>query len=144
MHRWESHKKAADIARRDNTNIADLEAYFSATFGVRTADVNFLNPTLSTLMGGRLMLSWSYVREFYTENKRISQVEKVRRLDLVSCFANSLQEHVDVWTAGAGDVHGPAAGVLRKGQEHCGGPGARVQQVEAGDRHPHSRRALLF
>jgi ariadne-1 len=79
MHRWESHKKAADIARRDNTNLSDLEAYFSATFGVRTADVNFLNPTLSTLMSGRLMLSWSYVREFYTENKRISQVEKVRR-----------------------------------------------------------------
>ena len=76
MHRWESHKKAADIARNDNTNLFALETYYTSTFEVRTSDVSFLRPTLLTLMSGRLMLSWSYVREFYSENKRISQVEK--------------------------------------------------------------------
>ena len=95
MHRWESHKKAADIARGDNTNLFDLETYYTSTFGVRTGDVSFLHPTLMTLMSGRLMLSWSYVREFYSENKRISQVEKnmwAHGLSELEIYTDRLQE----------------------------------------------------
>jgi hypothetical protein len=76
MHRWESHKKAAAVARKDLTNLFELESYYVKQFEVRTSDVDFVKPTLNALTSGRLMLAWSYVREFYPDTKRISQAEQ--------------------------------------------------------------------
>ena len=91
IHRWESHKKSADVARRDLNNLFVLETYYVNTFGVRTQDVDFLASTLNNMISGRLMLSWAYVREFYWVDKRISAVEK----NMWSHYLGELEVHVD-------------------------------------------------
>lgn len=91
LHRWTSHKKAGDVARLDYNALATLESYYSDAFEVRTADADFLGPTLMALMLGRSVLSWSYVREFYQDNKKISVVER----NMWDHNLSELEMHVD-------------------------------------------------
>jgi hypothetical protein len=91
MHRWEAHKKAADVARNDLKNLFDLEKYYVDAFGVRVNDAEFLKTTLATLDQGRSMLSNAYVREFYSVDKRISAVEK----NMWSHCLSELEIHTD-------------------------------------------------
>lgn len=92
LHRWTTHKKAGDIARADLQNLEALESYYSDSFEIRTQDADFLKPTLTTLMLGRSMLSWSYVREYYTHaNKKLSVIER----NLWDHDLGEMEMHVD-------------------------------------------------
>lgn len=91
LHRWEAHKKASSIARDDVDNIFELQSYYVGAFQVRMQDCDFFSTTLNTLMDGRSMLAWSYVREYYFEGKRISMTEK----NLWAHYVSELEVHVD-------------------------------------------------
>lgn len=76
LHRFEAHKKAADVAARDRDNIFDLETFFIDAYCVSTQDLAFLRETLSVLVAGRLTIAWAYVRDFYANEKRINAAER--------------------------------------------------------------------
>jgi|JI10StandDraft_1071094.scaffolds.fasta_scaffold1271661_1 hypothetical protein len=129
------------------------ESYYVAAFGVRTNDADFLRPTLNMLNSGRLILSWSYIREFYSDSKRISQVEK----NMWSFGLSELEVHVDRVRRRkalfeASFVHRCcyffifflASRVVRKGSIDSHRRRERVSQVEARDGESGSGGAAVF